>query len=142
MALLLPPAMNHFLDEFSLSKALSDESNQGFNCALLEYAANAAASHRLNSARVSLVENVAFQLQFLHRRSVPYILYGGLRTNLSLNIAPSPPTTRSWSLRLSSRSARARRRLALSALPSLRSARLYVHTLSLSHGYMMHNIPH
>jgi hypothetical protein len=142
MALVLPPATYHFLDKFFFScpgccrmSSIKASIEHCWNMRV-----NGCPSHRLNSARVSLVENVAFQLQFLHRRSVPYKLYGGLRTDLNFAIAPSPPTTTSWSLRLFSRSARARRRLALSVLPSPRSARLYVYSLLSSPSIMMHNI--
>lgn len=86
-------------------------------------------------------ENVA-QATVLAHGALFHTAVCGLRTNLLPRIGPSPPVTRFSSLRLSSRRGRARRRLALSALPSLsRSARSVVSPRVNPSNYMMHNIP-
>lgn len=82
---------------------------------------------------LATAENVAVDRQFSNRRSPLYsggakacslyIATCGLRTNPTVTTAPSLPRTPSTCLRLFSRSASPRRRLALSALPRSSSAR-------------------
>lgn len=55
-----------------LSGVLSDEHSKGLNRALLEYACRLSPVSPIKFSSSQPVENVAFQLQFLHRRSVPY----------------------------------------------------------------------